>query len=88
MVAMLMAATPLAAQEGAGNAGSQAAGALASETVTATVAAIDPEQRIVTLQGPERTIDLPVSAAVDLASVQVGDRVALIADPSGAARRA
>jgi Cu/Ag efflux protein CusF len=171
LVAVLMAASPLAAQEGAGNTGGQAAGILASETVTATVTAIDMETRevalrtsdgedivlvvgpearnlaqvevgdmvraqyqvglvvgigppgvesrteqteivrtpqgarpggvvrtttavtatitaidselrIVTLQGPERTIELPVSAAVDLASVKVGDRVGAIFEES------
>jgi Cu/Ag efflux protein CusF len=50
--------------------------------VTATITAIDAEQRIVTLQGPERTIELPVSDAVDLGNVKVGDRVGAVFEES------
>ena len=54
----------------------------ATTAVTATITAIDAEQRIVTLQGPERIIELPVSEAVDLGSVKVGDRVGAIFEES------
>jgi hypothetical protein len=64
-------------------AGQRPGGVVRSTTaVTATVLAIDMEQRVVRLQGPERTIDLPVAADVDLASVAVGDRVGAVFEES------
>ena len=54
----------------------------ATTAVTATIVAIDAQARTVRLQGPERTIELPVAADVDLASVRVGDRVGALFEES------
>jgi Cu/Ag efflux protein CusF len=63
--------------------GSRPGGVVRTTTsVTATSTAVDVEQRIVTLQGPERTIRLPVSAAVNLGNAKVGDRVGAIFEES------
>lgn len=50
--------------------------------VTATIVAIDAEARTVRLQGPERTIELPVAPDVDLRGVRVGDRVGAMFEES------
>lgn len=42
---------------------------------TGTVKAIDMDNRMVTIQGPTRTVMLPVSEEIDLANVKVGDQV-------------
>lgn len=44
--------------------------------VTATVVAIDPRTRTVTLKGSNQTVSLPVAADVDLGKLKVGDQVA------------
>ena len=54
----------------------------ATTAITATIAAIDTERRVVTLQGPERTVELPVSEDVDLGSVKIGDRVGAVFEES------
>ena len=46
--------------------------------VTATVVGIDTARRTVTLKGPKRTVDLPVSKEVDLAKIKVGDQVGAV----------
>jgi Cu/Ag efflux protein CusF len=46
--------------------------------VTATVVGIDMATRTVTLKGPKRTVDLPVSKDIDLAKVKVGDQVGAV----------
>ncbi|WP_461481882.1 hypothetical protein [Porticoccus sp.] len=43
--------------------------------VTATVRNVDMENRTVTLQGPKRTLILPVAEDIDLGSIKVGDQV-------------
>jgi Cu/Ag efflux protein CusF len=54
----------------------------ATTAITATITAVDRETRRVTLQGPERTVELPVAEDVDLASVRVGDRVGAMFEES------
>jgi Cu/Ag efflux protein CusF len=54
----------------------------ATTAITATITAVDMETRTVTLQGPERTVELPVAEDVDLASVKVGDRVGAMFEES------
>lgn len=46
--------------------------------VTATVTAIDPTSRIVTLRGPQRTVELEVAPDIDLSKVKVGDQVGAV----------
>jgi Cu/Ag efflux protein CusF len=54
----------------------------ATTAVTATIVALDAQARTVRLQGPERTIELPVAADVDLGSVRIGDRVGAVFEES------
>jgi Cu/Ag efflux protein CusF len=46
--------------------------------VTATVTAIDATARIVTLRGPQRTVELEVAPDIDLSKVKVGDQVGAV----------
>jgi Cu/Ag efflux protein CusF len=46
--------------------------------VTATVTAIDAATRIVTLRGPQRTVELEVAPDIDLSNVKVGDQVGAV----------
>ena len=43
--------------------------------VDATVTAVDPQARTVTLRGPKRTLNLDVAKDIDLNQIKVGDRV-------------
>ena len=47
-------------------------------TVTATVVAIDAPTRVVTLRGPQQTVDLEVAPDIDLSKVKVGDQVGAV----------
>lgn len=42
---------------------------------TATVMAVDPKARTLTLKGPLRTVTLPVAEDIDLGAIKVGDQV-------------
>jgi Cu/Ag efflux protein CusF len=44
-------------------------------TVIAEVTAVDPENQLVTLKGPEHSIDLPIADPAQFALISVGDRV-------------
>ena len=46
--------------------------------VTATVVAIDPSARTVTLKGPQRTVELAVADDLDLSKIKVGDSVGAV----------
>ena len=46
--------------------------------VTATVVAIDAATRVVTLRGPQRTVELEVGPDVDLSKLKVGDQVGAV----------
>lgn len=42
---------------------------------TGTIREIDPDKRMVTIQGAEQTLTLPVADGIDLANLKVGDQV-------------
>ena len=46
--------------------------------VTATILAIDPATRMVTLQGPRQTVELMVAPDIDLSKVKVGERLGVV----------
>jgi Cu/Ag efflux protein CusF len=57
-----------------------------SVAVTATVVGIDTPTRTVTLRGPQRTVELPVAADIDLSKFKVGDQVSAMYQESVAIR--
>jgi Cu/Ag efflux protein CusF len=46
--------------------------------VTATIVAIDPKARTVTLKGPRQTVELAVADDIDLTKAKVGDQVGAV----------
>ncbi len=68
-------------------AGARPGGSIRETTaVTATVVAIDAATRVVTLRGPQRTVELEVAPDIDLSKVKVGDQVGAVYAESFALR--
>jgi len=60
-------------------AGARPGGVIRETTaVTATVVAIDTATRVVTLRGPQQTVELEVAPDIDLSKVKVGDQVGAV----------